>query len=604
MNKKICLSILCFWSFLMICMPLQLCAAETEQPPQQDLLSGEITEGTIKTIRFPEVKNTDGLGILHALSEEDVQAAGLRPQKDDLFSDEEWAAIEEAAESLRESMTRRETMIPVEVILSTDNANEKLNAAYTQILECALADTDKGDEGAYLDLQFSSLQSSRGGYISGDELHLEYVYDPTWYTSLEQENQVAAEIDRILEMLEIENTDSLYERAWRIYQYIAQTVDYDYENMNNTQQVLHYTAYGALINKKAVCQGYTVLLYRMLWQAGVENHATTGVGGGGRHVWNIVRMGDLFYNCDVTWDAETDDNNDYFLKSDATFSEDHTRDEDSSSDLYYAAYPMGETDYVDHSGGQRYVFFDANGGSGAPAVIGEVAGVAIQLPEEIPHRTGYDFIGWAMAADAVTAEYEPGDLYEGDQDVILYAVWELNSKPVIEKSLTMMPGNQIGTAEFLEYMAPEMLWYHISLQLQGSAADFVGDSLVADMPGTSVLTLDAEESEAPIYIITIVVPDETEAAVLPEDTLQIEDEAFRLTDLTAVVLPSGCREIGDLSFADDPALTYVYIPDSVETIAENAFSGSPAVTIFCSEGSTAWDFATDHGIGCIDGGRL
>ena len=60
--------------------------------------------------------------------------------------------------------------------------------------------------------------------------------------------------------------------------------------------MLKYTAYAAMINKTAVCQGYASLLYRLLLECGVDCRVVTGYGNGGRHAWNIVEVDGKYYN--------------------------------------------------------------------------------------------------------------------------------------------------------------------------------------------------------------------------------------------------------------------------------------------------------------------
>ena len=69
------------------------------------------------------------------------------------------------------------------------------------------------------------------------------------------------------------------------------------------------------------------------------------------------------------------------------------------------------------------VEYNANGGNGAPADQTKTAGVALTLSLEKPTRDGYQFAGWATSSMASAAEYQPGDRYETDQNLKLYAVW-------------------------------------------------------------------------------------------------------------------------------------------------------------------------------------
>lgn len=81
------------------------------------------------------------------------------------------------------------------------------------------------------------------------------------------ENQVNAEVNSLLASLNINQLET-YEKVKAVYDWICVNVTYDYDGLGNVQNVKKYTAYGALIDKIAVCQGYSVLLYRLLWNLG------------------------------------------------------------------------------------------------------------------------------------------------------------------------------------------------------------------------------------------------------------------------------------------------------------------------------------------------
>ena len=52
-----------------------------------------------------------------------------------------------------------------------------------------------------------------------------------------------------------------------------------------------YTAYGCLIEKKAVCQGYAGVFNLLAAKAGICSIAVPGEAGGGSHAWNYVKDG-------------------------------------------------------------------------------------------------------------------------------------------------------------------------------------------------------------------------------------------------------------------------------------------------------------------------
>ena len=51
----------------------------------------------------------------------------------------------------------------------------------------------------------------------------------------------------------------------------------------------------------------------------------------------------------------------------------------------------------------------------------------LTLSLDEPEREGYTFLGWAEEDEAPAPDYLPGDIYTDNDDVTLYAVWELNT---------------------------------------------------------------------------------------------------------------------------------------------------------------------------------
>ena len=69
------------------------------------------------------------------------------------------------------------------------------------------------------------------------------------------------------------------------------------------------------------------------------------------------------------------------------------------------------------------VSYNANGGSGAPSYQNKRYGQALTLSSIKPYRTGYDFLGWAKSSSG-SVSYQPGNTYNVNSSVTLYAVWK------------------------------------------------------------------------------------------------------------------------------------------------------------------------------------
>jgi transglutaminase-like putative cysteine protease len=166
-----------------------------------------------------------------------------------------------------------------------------------------------------------------------------FEFSQSYWTTAEQEAYVDETVAAILDELNISEL-SQGGKVRAIHDYIVHNVEYD-------DTLTKYSAYDALYSKRTVCNGYTLLMYKMLAEAGVPVRAISGKGfDGGRsenHAWNIVRIGPVWYNIDVTWNdtARTDA---YFLKGAAGFA-DHVRDSQYDTDSFHAAHPMSPVDF-------------------------------------------------------------------------------------------------------------------------------------------------------------------------------------------------------------------------------------------------------------------
>ena len=78
------------------------------------------------------------------------------------------------------------------------------------------------------------------------------------------------------------------------------------------------------------------------------------------------------------------------------------------------------------------VNYDANGGTGAPESQTKTHGKNLTLSASVPTRSGYTFLGWATEENPEVVQYQPGDTYSVDSDIMLIAVWEQAALSKIE----------------------------------------------------------------------------------------------------------------------------------------------------------------------------
>lgn len=233
------------------------------------------------------------------------------------------------------------------VMVLRDDSEVKFGNVFTpdQVHDGAMSHTKRGIEGDYLKWQKGKTRLGFSGYYN-------YIKVLNYYTSLNQEKTMNEEVTKALSNLEIGSKSTDYDKLKAIYDWICSNVEYDYDHLDNSNYKLQFTAYAALVNKTAVCQGYANLLYRMLLESGVDCRMITCTeytgGEGGNHAWNIVKINGKWYNVDCTWDAtikQREYQYQYFLKSGSSFDTDHKRDYEYSTDEFNAEYPMSQADW-------------------------------------------------------------------------------------------------------------------------------------------------------------------------------------------------------------------------------------------------------------------
>lgn len=112
---------------------------------------------------------------------------------------------------------------------------------------------------------------------------------------------------------------STYDKVKYVHDYLATNVKYDRDALDeidssfrstSTEQTL--SVYGALVNGKTVCGGYSESFYLLMNALGVECRYLQGYAGE-YHAWNCLKIDGDYYYMDVTWDdydtvIDSDDN--------------------------------------------------------------------------------------------------------------------------------------------------------------------------------------------------------------------------------------------------------------------------------------------------------
>ena len=323
-------------------LPAQALAADTA-PAQTTYIGSYVNPAYAGKIGIPRRQST--------LS---VQTAQItQPKKAGTVYTSEAAA----AADLRKQMVSRSEVMSV----TLRSASKDVETIALNLWNLAIDHVEgSGTTGDYLRWQFAAMSCSVAGESldSGYRYTFTYVPDTTysdtiWLTTNAQEAALTNYIrNTILPQLSL-GGKTTYQKVQAIYNWITANVKYDYSHMNDPTYWPQYTAYAAAVQKKAVCQGYANLFYRLANDAGVDCRIITGKAynddGTADHAWNIVRMEDGKYYClDATWDAGLKpEKYEYFLKGLTSFSRDHQAETDKLNTPYWTQYQSrtSATDY-------------------------------------------------------------------------------------------------------------------------------------------------------------------------------------------------------------------------------------------------------------------
>ena len=238
-----------------------------------------------------------------------------------------------------------------------------------QLLYKAFDETGNGDEGDYLRFAVKGFKCT---IVKVNDSLLKLTYDVGYYTTPEEETALTSKLNEVMNEKRFANIAGDFNKIRSIYYFVTSSVTYA-EDENDPYA---YTAYNALFNGTAVCQGVTQLLYRMFNDCGIPCRIIAGLSRDisnmkeGHHVWLIVKLEGQYYYLDPTWDMKFQGRSFYyFLKGTDDFdsatpslmhiatSEDQKTFPDYQSDEFKTAYPIAKTAYPI----PKYSYGDING---------------------------------------------------------------------------------------------------------------------------------------------------------------------------------------------------------------------------------------------------
>ena len=197
-----------------------------------------------------------------------------------------------------------------------------------------------------------------------------------------------------------------YEKAVFVHDYVVTHTEYDYDAQAEARKTYHdaaadyvFTAYGCLVNGRAVCAGYAKACQLLLDALDVECVYVRGTVNGGRHAWNCVLLGGDYYHSDPTWDdlglsdgLPNEASHTYCNVTAAEISLTHTLDEEAFRAPVCTA--------------ERYNYFTLHGAVLASADEGELIRLLNAAPGDRLLELRYTPAGAALAEKAAADDAE------------------------------------------------------------------------------------------------------------------------------------------------------------------------------------------------------
>ncbi len=481
---------------------------------------------------------------------------------------EGYLPLEEAAKAAREHMENRDTLFTLQLRSEETDAD----VALEELLHQAFYHTGKPTQGDYLRQHVDGYTIVTSVTEKREEQLYTFVIDMDYTTTAEQEAELNHRFNQIMASLTLEGKTEV-EKVRAIYDYIAENVVYEYDSeLFDEEYLLQFSVYSALMNGTTTDNGFAALFYRMANAAGLDSRVIQGYAWGGFHTWNIVKIGELYYSLDVTWDAgETEYA--YFLKGTENFT-DHAPDIEYCLEAFLSDYPAAGADYAsvcEHHYRNRVVEPNC---TDFGYTISECA-CGSELRENWVDPLGHSYNTQDICTVCGSVGAFNGVCGEN-------VTWRLDEEGTLTISGTGSMTDYGGLAGKPPYQDTFTTIYKVVVE---EGVTHIGDRAFDDS----------------LYLTDVVLPEGMESIgefafsdsglewiVLPESLRTIGEFAFYgCENLLSIAIPDGVATIGDNAFSDCNNMTDVVIPASVTSFGESVFSSSGVQRVIFEKGVTS-----------------
>lgn len=109
---------------------------------------------------------------------------------------------------------------------------------------------------------------------------------------------------KVKTILESASGKSDFEKVRTFHDWIVLNNDFNKADMNEDEDSWRrYTIYGGFVQGEVQCEGYAKSMQYLCDLSGIESMIVVGTNDkGSSHAWNVIKLGDSWYNVDCTWD--------------------------------------------------------------------------------------------------------------------------------------------------------------------------------------------------------------------------------------------------------------------------------------------------------------
>ena len=299
-------------------------------------------------------------------------------------------SLSEAGDALREVMIDREEAVSLSLNRNAEECRGfDTEALCLRIIESAFREGGDCHGGDYLRFHCAGFGVRA---VTADE-NVQLNFRMSYLSTSEQESEVDRIIAEVIDSLDLHDAEDAAKAA-SIYSYIADNVQSIEKEYDEQFSISDCSAYAALVNKDAFCQGIACLFYRLSREAGLDSRIISGELPGHRttelpHTWNVMKVGQEYYYADPALDAgRRADEFLYFLKGEESFS-DHVKVFDDwtgfTGNSFESEYPV-ESDNLLY--GEETIVVSDNGHQGMAGSLSGSDALIILQPEDVVAAEG------------------------------------------------------------------------------------------------------------------------------------------------------------------------------------------------------------------------